>query len=137
MFGPHEHKERLVAHIITELQAGREATVKNGAVARDFLHTADVAAMMWEVFRHGHTGVFNIGTGTPTNLGDLGRIIAELVGRPEQLKVIVPTEPANTHVFANMDQINSILAWQPAFDLKSGLENTIEWWEKHQLNEGS
>lgn len=131
MFGPQENEARLVAHIITELLAGREATVQNGAVARDFLHTADVAGLMWKLFRQGHTGAFNVGSGQSTNLGDLGRMIADIVGSPELLQVIVPTEAENKSVFANMDLVRSTTSWQPNFDLRAGLENTIQWWSKN------
>ncbi len=131
MFGPGEDSVRLVAHIITELLAGREATVQNGAVARDFLHTSDVAGMMWELFDQGHSGVFNVGSGQSTNLGDLGRMIAQILGRPELLKVIVPTEATNRDVFANMELLRSTISGQPKFDLRAGLEHTIQWWKQN------
>lgn len=131
MYGPFEDERRLVASIVYNLIQGKEAVVNNGGIYRDFLHARDVGGLMLDLFTKGQSGVFNIGSGQLSSLGEIGHTIATSLDREDLLTVRYPEVSGNRYVFAKMDKVAQVTDWQPSFSLQDGLQQTIEWSKQH------
>ena len=129
LYGPHERPQRLLAQIICSLLKGERATVLNGETYRDYMYIKDSVKALSNLIFSDFNGVINISTGIPTRLGDIGKITAELIGRPDLLKIESPVQVRDRVVYAEVNKLHDELLFEPSYDIGTGLEETIEWWK--------
>ncbi|MDW8345135.1 MAG: NAD-dependent epimerase/dehydratase family protein, partial [Verrucomicrobiae bacterium] len=132
-YGPFEDQRRLVPHIITSLLRGQRAELTAGTQVRDFLHVEDVGTALATVATSSLTGIVNIGSGTGVTVRHIAETIGELIGRSDLLAFGAKPTPLHDppYVVADTTRLRS-LGWQPRYNLRSGLAQTIAWW-KQQL----
>lgn len=132
LYGPHEHPARFVASIIRSLLLGEAAACTEGTQLRDFLHVEDVAEAFVALLDAGRSGSFNLGSGQPITLADLGRRIADLIGRPELLKLGArPMAPDDPPILVpRVGRLTHDTKWSPRYTLDQGLRHTIDWWRR-------
>jgi len=132
-YGPHEDPRRLVPHVIRSLLRGQRAELTPGEQVRDFLHVEDVARAACAVAQSNLTGAVNIGSGAGISVHNLTLKIGDILGRRDLIALSVqpyaPDEPMC--VVADNGLLRSRTAWQPRYDLDSGLQQTIQWWKSH------
>lgn len=131
IYGPYEHPERLISHIITSLIKGRQATILNGGIYRDYMYIKDTANVLSKLLFNKFTGIINVSTGEATKLGDLGKLTAEIIGRLELLKIESPEPEKWKRVYADVTRLNEEINFKPFYDLKMGLTETINWWKEN------
>jgi len=130
LYGPWEDERRLAPLVIRRLLAGEACPLSSGEQIRDFLHVEDVADALWTVARSDIEGPVNIGSSQPLSVAALTRQIAALLERPELLQLGATPRPPGDPQFicANTDRLQRETGWKPRYDLRSGLEATIDWW---------
>ncbi len=129
-YGPYEDPRRLVPSIVLAVLHGQPAKATGGEQIRDYLHVEDIASAIWTVARTGLTGAVNIASGISVSVGDVIRQIAELMGRPDLVRLgALPYRKGEPMVIrADASLLRERVGWHPQFDLRSGLRRTIEWW---------
>lgn len=98
LFGPGENPARLVPSIMVALREGREAQCASGRPVRDFISTQNAAAAIAALATSEVTGPVNIASGAPISIAAMARLIAQIAGRPDLLRLGAlpdrPHEPA-------------------------------------------
>jgi UDP-glucuronate decarboxylase len=136
LYGPHENRQRLIAQVILSLLRGEKISIRNGEIYRDYMYAKDCAEALSMLIFNEFTGVINISTGIPARLGDMGHIIAEIIGRPELLNIESPENGKDQVFYGYPEKLKENLSFTPSYDLKTGLRETIEWWkENRQIQE--
>ncbi len=136
VYGPHEAPGRLLPSICQALLRDEEARCTHGQQWRDFIHVGDVAGALLHLLAARANGAFNIGSGQPTRLHSVVEYVARQLDQAQLLRFGAIAAPADDPplLLADMQRLSS-LGWQPQFDLHSGLEDTLAWWQKSlQLN---
>ena len=108
------------------LALGEAVTLKTPGSIKDYIHADDVASALLAVSARGSDGTVNIGTGEGVAVGSVARQIAELVGRPDLLRM--PERPVADpldHVVADAGRLRS-LGWRPQVTLVSGLRRLVD-----------
>jgi dTDP-glucose 4,6-dehydratase len=111
----------------------------DGQQIRDWLYVEDHCEAIWKIIQYGSVGEsYNIGGGNqPTNLEIVETICALLDdkaplpdNRPHrQLIQFVKDRPGHDRRYAmNITKIKNALGWQPTYNLKKGLEKTVQWY---------
>jgi UDP-glucose 4-epimerase len=130
----------VIGHWMQALLAGEQLRILgDGGSSRDYIHVDDVANSMLAVLRRadelrtaGRTTVLNIGSGEPTSLDDLHKLLETTVGRP----VPVEREPARPFdrrdVWLDIRRAAEVLGWRPEIGLAEGLADT---WRYHLSTE--
>jgi nucleoside-diphosphate-sugar epimerase len=131
LYGPHEHPDRLVAHVTRSLLTGERVRTTHGNQVRDFLHVADVATALVALLDSDVRGPVNIASGAPIALKDLFGKIAEVTGRRDLLEVGALPAPADEPpvICADVTRLRDEVGWSPQYDLDRGIEDTVEWWK--------
>jgi nucleoside-diphosphate-sugar epimerase len=94
LFGEGENPARLVPSIMIALRAGREAPCSSGRPVRDFISTQNAAAAIVALAASHVTEPVNIASGAPISIAAMARLIAEIIGRPDLLKLgALPDRP--------------------------------------------
>jgi nucleoside-diphosphate-sugar epimerase len=127
LFGPHDSPLRLIPSLVTTLEGGQPARCTSGGHVRDFLYVRDAASAIVALLESSVTGPVNIASGTPVEIGDIAREVAERVGRPDLLTV-EDGPPTQAFVAANVNRLQQEVGWQPSCDLRSALAETVRWW---------
>jgi nucleoside-diphosphate-sugar epimerase len=131
LYGPDENPSRLVAYVIRSLLQNQPALCTDGRQLKDFLHVHDVASAFVSILESQVVGPVNIGSGIPIAIRDVLSEIGRYIGRPDLLVLGARSsagEPAA--IWANIEKLTKQVLWVPRYDLKRGLEQTIEWWRR-------
>lgn len=139
LYGPHENPNRLVSSVTRSMLEGREAKSSHGRQIRDYAHVADVAEGLVALLCSDFDGSLNIATGQATQIRDIVTHIADITDRASLLKLGALPARANDLplVVADTTLANQALDWRPEYDLRSGLEDTVQWWRQQMTkNEG-
>jgi nucleoside-diphosphate-sugar epimerase len=131
LYGPNEAPTRLVAHVITALLQGQPALCSPCTQERDLMHVEDVARAFVSVLESDWEGPVNIASGTCLPLSDAVLMIGELTGRPELVRLGARPMPANEprRLAAATDVLNNRIGFRPRYELRDGLEATVNWWQ--------
>jgi nucleoside-diphosphate-sugar epimerase len=130
LYGPHEHQSRLVASVITSLLQGNEARCSHGNQIRDFMHVQDVADALVAALDARVHGPINIASGEPVRLRTIIDRTAELIGRPELVRLGAIPVPGDDPplIVADTRRLARETGWTPRIPLDKGLQHTIDWW---------
>jgi NAD dependent epimerase/dehydratase len=137
-FGPRQSARAVIPTIISQCLAGKDKIrLGNLTPTRDMnfvTNTAEGFIAAAEAPKAiGQT--VNLGSGREISIGDLGRLIAELVGvnvsfesqdqrkRPDRSEV--------ERLLADSSLAGELLGWTPSVGLEKGLSLTIDWLRKH------
>lgn len=138
LYGPHEHPDRLVPYVVRSMLRGEPVRCSHGNQVRDFLYVQDVADAFVALLESDVTGALNIASGQAVKLKDVVYEIAdELNGRDTVELGAVPApagEPAR--LIADTRRLTDEVKWSPKYDLRRGLEQTIQWWRKELARAG-
>lgn len=131
LFGPHEGRQRLVPSVITSLLAGEEVRTTSGEQVRDFLFVSDVADAFCALLDSSVEGAVNIGSGKGVSVKGVVTKIADMVGRPElvRLGALPPRADDTPRLVADITRLSKEVEWKPHFSLEEGLKKTIAWWQ--------
>lgn len=131
-YGPWEDERRLVPHVITHLLRGESCALTSGEQVRDFLHVEDVASALCALGASDVRGAVNIGSSQPVTVAKIARSLGALVGRPDLVHLGARETPPGDPPFvcANTNRLRAEVGWRSAYDLQTGLEETIAWWRE-------
>lgn len=137
LYGPHEHRMRLVPSVICSLLRHEQARCTHGNQIRDFLHVQDAASALVALLDSEVQGPVNIASGQIVALREIISTIAQLLDRCDliHLGALPIRENEPPLLVANIDRLVNEVSWTPAYDLVSGMGQTIDWW-KQQIGEG-
>jgi nucleoside-diphosphate-sugar epimerase len=138
LFGPGEHRDRLVASAILSLLAGREALCTHGRQIRSFLHVADVGRAFAALLDSAAEGPVNIGSPERLSIAALLDRIAGRIGGPELVRLGARPAPAAEPplLIPDLGRLYGEVGWRPQFSLDAGLEDTIAWWRANATRGG-
>ena len=138
-FGPRQSARAVIPTVVSQLLAGaEELKLGNLSPTRDFnyvqntvdgfVRAAEAEAAVGEVI--------NLGTGREISIGDLVRLLMDVMGRQVRIVEQAPrVRPAHSEVerlLADVDRARRLLDWEPRVPLEDGLRATIEWIAGHQ-----
>ena len=144
-FGPWQHPEKLIPHIIHHAVTGQSLPIYgNGCQVRDWLYVEDHVRALYLAVTRGKAGsTYNIGANCEYRNIDLVKkicgILDELKPRPdgksytEQIEFVADRPGHDVRYAINAGKIRKDLHWLPEFDFETALRKTVIWY----LNKGS
>ena len=128
LYGPWEHRARLVPSVILSLLNDRRARCSAGTQVRDFLFVGDVASAFAALVDSDIAGAVNIASGAPTTVRALVLEIAHQLDRSNLVDFGAPVaEPER--LTAATSRLFDEVGWRPQSTLQTGIAETIAWWK--------
>ena len=132
-FGPRQSARAVIPTIITQVLTGAKVRLGSLHPTRDLNYVGNTVdgflAAASEPDAIGRT--INLGSGKEISIGNLVKLIAELIGKPVDIECeeqrIRPEKSEVERLLASTDLARSLLQWQPKTTLKEGMERTIAW----------
>ena len=130
LYGPHEHRDKLISYVIRSLLRGEPAAVTDGNQVRDFLYVEDVAEAFVALLESDVTGAVNIASGKPITVKQMIASVADQLDASQLVKWGSVQTSANEPklLVANVERLTSEVGWAPRWELEKGLKATISWW---------
>jgi NAD dependent epimerase/dehydratase len=136
-FGPRQSARAVIPTIITQLLSGK-TEIKLGALhpTRDLLFVKDTAAGFVEIANATNTigHEINIATQQEISVQDLAQLLIEAINPKAKIVSddirLRPEKSEVERLLGSADKIKTMTAWQPQYNLKDGLTQTIEWFSK-------
>lgn len=135
-YGPYQFPEKLIPLFVTNaLQDEPLPLYGDGKNVRSWLHVDDHSRALLCVLEGGRAGeVYNVG-GAPESEKENVEVTAEilrLLGKPKNLVRHVEDRLGHDRRYAvDYSKIQSELGWQPEVDFTSGIQATVEWYQKN------
>lgn len=135
VYGPRQdpHGEAgVVAIFARRMLAGQTPVINgDGKQTRDFVFVRDVARSNLLALESDAEGVFNIGTGTETDINSLTALLIAATGY-KGVPGHAPAAPGE-QLRSSVDPTlaKKVLNWHPEVDLKTGLEETVGYFRAH------
>jgi nucleoside-diphosphate-sugar epimerase len=130
LYGPREHPKRLIPSAIRSAMTGQALEMTDGRQVRDFLHVDDVARAFVELLDSAVTGDVNIASGQGVQLRDVIEKIERILGVRGIVRLGGRSAPVwePDVLVADVERLRAEVGFTPAYDLESGLADTIAWW---------
>ena len=136
IYGPHEEHKGIYANLISQfvwgMMRGEQPVVYgDGTQTRDFTNVMDVVQGITRAMEHASPlgyQIFNIGTGTSTNLLEVVRIINAILGtsiEPNHIENPV-LETYIRSQLADIAKIRTMLGFEPSVSLEEGIRVIVE-----------
>ena len=131
VFGPHEAPDRVVPYLIRKLRNNEAVDLTPGEQVRDFLYEQDVAeafvaAAESSALKDGE--VYNVCSGQPSRVRDMGEAVAHALGKPRQLlhwgeRPYRADEPM--WLVGDNRRFRAATSWQPRISVEEGIRRMI------------
>ena len=138
-YGPRQSARAVIPTIITQLLSGdRELHLGSLRPTRDFVYVKDTVQGFVEIARSDRTigEEINIATGVEITVGDIAKELiaqlnpgAQIVCTDERVR---PDKSEVDRLLGCNKKLMSLTDWQPRFNLKTGLAETIEWFRQKE-----
>ena len=133
-YGPRQSMRAVIPTMILQALSGA-GTLSLGSLhpTRDFNFVLDTVAGLIAILDDDKSigETINIGSGHEISIGDTVKLISELTGKSLDVKLDqARLRPENSEVerlCCDNVKITKLLGWQPSYELKKGLSQTIEW----------
>jgi len=135
VYGPRQdpHGEAgVVAIFARKMLAGQTPVINgDGKQTRDFVFARDVARSNLLALESDAEGVFNIGTGIETDINTLTAMLIDATGFAGQARHGPAASGEQLRSCVDPSLAKKVLNWHPEVDLKSGLEETVDYFRAH------
>jgi UDP-glucose 4-epimerase len=99
----------------------------DGEQTRDFVYVKDVVRAFIQAMDHRTKGVFNIAGGKGISINELFRQVSSIVDVDVEPLHDEPRPGDIRHSTADITRAKEYLGYEPEYDIRRGLEETIEW----------
>jgi UDP-glucose 4-epimerase len=123
VYGPGQRPTSLIPSSYRSLKQGEALKISNPLAVNDFIHVADVAAVILALVEADDAaGIYNIGSGHPIAVWEVVNLIAVHMGLPPVYQDMPAPAPG---FWADIAKAR-LLGWQPETSLRTGIARTLE-----------
>lgn len=104
----------------------------DGKQIRDFTFVGDVARANLLALESSAVGIFNVGTGVPTDVNRVHATLTEIIGYPREAEYIPRPTGEVLATYLDSSKAKTVLGWEPKVSLHAGLRQVVEWMQAKQ-----
>jgi UDP-glucose 4-epimerase len=125
LYGTGMSQNNVLSDIIKQIDSSEVMKLKNIYPIRDFLHIYELVTVFHLLINDFHSGIFNVGSGQGTSVGDLAAMVLSLSGQ-SQREIISGSEKTQDSInFLDTSKITNELGWYPKLTLRENLKNML------------
>ncbi len=132
-FGPRQSARAVIPTIISQLVEGSRVRLGATEPTRDLNYVSNTVDgfIAAAESNQGVGETFNLGSGREISIGDLARLIAEIMEKPIEIHTeserIRPAASEVERLLADSQRAKQLLGWEPKVSLEEGLIRTVKW----------
>jgi UDP-glucose 4-epimerase len=127
LYGAGQGGGQFVPSMITQMLRGNDFPMTRGEQKRDFIYVDDFIDLMIAALRSPREGIFNVGGGQPVTMIEAARMIEELTGTSDTVKVgALPYREHELWEYSlDISKSEQIFNWRPVTRLRDGLRKAV------------
>ncbi len=134
VFGPRQDPDGEYAAVIPKfidlfLDGDRPVIFGDGEQSRDFVFVEDIVAANIAAATGGHSGVFNVASGTSVTINDLVAALNRILDRDVEPIYDDPRPGDIRHSAADISKLEEKVNFEPTVSFEEGLDRTVEWFK--------
>jgi len=134
-YGPFQFPEKLIPLFITNLIEGKNVPVYGeGLNIRDWIHVEDHNRGVEMIIKKGKIGeTYCLGGNNEVKNIEITEMILEIMGETKEKIEYVKDRPGHDLRYAiDFSKAKAELGWEPKYDFKQGLQETIDWYKNNE-----
>lgn len=139
VYGPRQAGSKLIPYTILSLLRGETPLLTSGGQVRDAIFVTDlVRGILYSALSDAAVGqTLDLGSGVSHSVREIVQVIVELMGSKisPQFDKVPQRSEEQRHV-ADIARTREIIAWEPRWQLKDGLRETIAWYRREARESG-
>jgi len=116
----------VISDILGQLEGQAPLNLKNVYPIRDFVHINDVCESFYRLAINDVSGIFNVGTGIGTSIGELAKLILSIAGQPTRPIISSQVDPIPSCITLDPSKSLKMLELKPCIPLKDGLKALLK-----------
>ena len=129
-YGPGQRDVALLPTVVTALENHEIPPIKSPNLAQDFIYISDVARAIASTATTANVdGIFNVGSGQLTKVGDFVNLISTQFG--STFRTDVPGESLG--LYASIGKLTKVTGWRSKYTLVQGVAETIKALKKKHI----
>jgi len=136
VYGPRQDSKGeagVIAIFAGAMLAGEPIKINgDGKQQRDFCYVGDVARANRLALESDVIGIFNVGTGIPTDINMIFNTLCEVVGYSQDATHLPAAVGEVRATYLDSSKINAALGWEAEVPLREGITRTVAWMRKQQ-----
>ena len=122
-YGPGQRDVALLPTVAAALENDKLPTIKSPDSAQDFIYISDVVRAIASTATTANVeGIFNVGSGQLTQVGDFANLVSTQLG--STFRVDVSGDPLG--LYASIDKLKNVVGWEPRYTVQHGVTETIK-----------
>ena len=122
-YGPNQHANSLLRQGYLHAKRGGILSMANPTLSKDFIYVGDVASAISALInKKSEYGIYNIGSGISTSIGQMINLVYEQMGLPSER-----FEEGLVSLRADNRKLSDACGWAPTTNIPSGVRNTVKW----------
>ncbi|MFB6200102.1 MAG: GDP-mannose 4,6-dehydratase [Candidatus Nanohaloarchaea archaeon] len=133
VYGPYSKgKNDVISIFLRNIIQNKELQIYgDGEQTRDFIHVRDVCKAIENMIEtESNDIVYNLGSGESISVNDLVDLIDRIADHEVKVNHKSQREGDIKHMETDISRISSELDFQPSVDLKEGIKDTFEYWNR-------
>ena len=133
VYGPAGRPDMSVFRFIKWINEGEEiAILGDGEQKRDFTYVDDIAAGTVLAIRNLGFEIINLGSAASVSINEVIDMIERSTGKKAGI-ASGPPHPSDIRVtLAGIDKAKRVLGWEPRFNVETGIENSVRWYNANE-----
>lgn len=133
VYGPNSERKSSVVAVFCKryMDTGTLQVNGDGQQTRDYIYIDDICQALWKTIQKRATGPFQLGTGVGTSINELVDVL-RAVDPSKDLEIThAPDLPGEVkHNVCDISHARDVLGFEPEYDLKRGVDETLAWFQK-------
>ena len=125
IYGPGMAAENVLSRILGQLDQNGPIELQDTSPVRDFIWVEDAAEVIIKMAIQQAQGLFNVGTGIGTSIGELARMALEEAKQPQRQIVSTQSTAKPSCIVLDITKTKQYLHWQPSVLLNEGLRRLV------------
>lgn len=129
-YGPWQGTEMFIPSLLKSLLNGLDYKMTLGAQKRDFIYVSDLIEVILKlsVSGKGQGEIYNVGSGESIALSEVARLIAQKIGKYDNLKIGYLEYRKDEMMEYNVpiSKISNLINWYPKISLDMGIDLVLE-----------
>jgi UDP-glucose 4-epimerase len=136
VYGPRQDSKGeagVVAIFAGAMLAGQPTKITgDGKQTRDFTYVGDIARANRLALESEATGIFNVGTGVPTDINMVHEILTEITAYPLAPEYIPRPVGEVRATYLDSSKAKAVMGWETTVSLVDGLRAVVDWMRSEQ-----
>ncbi|MBO8164843.1 MAG: NAD-dependent epimerase/dehydratase family protein [Brevibacillus sp.] len=130
VYGPEQRPDMAISRFVSQLTKGEPLTLYDPGSLRDYTYVEDIVRGIEAALIHSAGWqVYNLGSGRPTSLVELVRLLEQVSGQKTST-VVLGKQPGDVSgTWADISAARHRLNWAPVVSLEEGLARFWKWWQ--------